>query len=592
MTTQTEKKHSMIQTLLWNYAFLFMLIELSDALTIAVDSVFVRELGPVALAAYGMNTPSFMLCSIFSGILAVGIRSYCSAAMSAGSSEKNKVIFSTGCVTGIVLAIIVTFGSLTFINPIVRLCGADGSDPALQTALRDVLQGWFWGIPGYFAFFILSPLVTLDGNKKCVTAASAVMLAENVVVDWLAVNVMENGMWGIGFSTGMSYVCGCLVLMTNFLRKRSAFRFSARAVDFSILPGMLRIGTPKLTRYGCKLLAPIIINNIIVSVGGSAAMAAFAMQSSIMALCGVPGNGVSESVNLFSEVYYSEKDKQSLFRMAVSALKLELLTCIPVSAVVMLFAASISGFYLEGDPLAYRYGIYALTGMSAAVLMNAVNITILGYLQGARKLLPTHLQTFSHRLLWQSLATLILSRTLGVIGVFFAIPVAELFVLMSYLCMAVFVTSRGGFLESFLLLPEGFSGREEDQFGFTVTSMEEAVNISDEIGEFCLAKGIDSRRAMFASLCAEELVTNVVDHGFKKDTKAHSCDIRVRVEDGDVVLRIRDDCRYFNLKDRYETIRAKEKDVSAHVGIRLVYKIAKDVRYVNLLDTNTLIIRV
>lgn len=586
------KKHSIIRSCLWNYAFLFMLIDLVDSLTVVIDSAFTKTLGPAALAAQGMSNPSFVLCNIFVSMLAVGICSKCSMAMSVGNSEQTCAYFSTGCFTAVVLACIVTFGSVVFLDPFVRLCGADGSDPVLQKALRDMLRGWYWGIPGYFGFIFFSQLVALDGNKRCVVVTSVVMLVSNAVMDLLAITVMKNGIWGIGFSTGISYIFGCLIMLTNFLRRRSAFRFSARAVKLSLLPGALRLGTPKLTQYGCKFLAPLIINNIIIAVGGSAAMAAFSMQRSLMTLCAVPGYGISHSVSLFTAAYYSDKDGQSLKEIADGALQLVLLTCVPISAIVLLFAVPIARFYLPTDPVACQYGVTALICMPMAILLNAVNLVILSYLHGSRKLLLDHLQTISHRLLWSVALNLLLSRSMGVNGLFLAVPMAELFVLLTYLCGAVLFSRRGSVMETILLLPESFHVLRETQFRFTVTNLEEAVNISDSIDSFCREQGIDSRRSMFAALCVEELVTNVVKHGFRKDIWHHSCDVCVRVEDGDVVLRFRDDCRYFNLKERYEAIRTREEDISANVGIRLVYQIAKDIRYVNLLDTNTLIIRV
>ncbi len=571
---------------------MFMMIDVVNSLTIVIDSAFTKTLGPIALAAQGMSNPSLVLCNIFASMLAVGICSKCSMAMSAGDSEKTCIYLSTGSSPAVVLAGIVTLGSILFLEPFIRLCGADGSDPVLQKALRDMLRGWYWGIPGYFGYIFFSQLVALDGNKRCVVITSIVMLAANGFMDLLAITVMKNGIWGIGFSTGVSYICGCLVMLTNFLRKHSAFRFSARAVKLSFLFGALKIGSPKLTQYGCKFLAPLIINNLIIAVGGSAAMAAFSMQRSLMALCAVPGYGISHSVSLFTAAYYSDKDEQTLMEISNAALKLELLTCIPISVFVLLFAAPISRFYLPTDPIACQYGVTALVCTSMAILPNAVNLTIMSYLHGARKLLLDHLQTISHRLIWNVTMTFLLSLSAGINGLFFAIPIAELFVLLSYLCGAVLFSRRDSLMATFLLLPESFRVYRENQFNCTVTNLEEAVNISDGLDSFCRERGIDSRRSMFAALCAEELVANVVRHGFRKDTKPHSCDICVRVENGDVVLHIRDDCRYFNLKERYESIRTMEEDISANVGIRLIYKIAKDIRYVNLLDTNTLIIRV
>ena len=82
---------------------------------------------------------------------------------------------------------------------------------------------------------------------------------------------------------------------------------------------------------------------------------------------------------------------------------------------------------------------------------------------------------------------------------------------------------------------------------------------------------------------------NVVQHGFKEDTKGHSADLRVIHKDDELILRIRGNCKSFNPS---EYVRMMESDESGrNVGIRLVYGIARDVRYQNLLGMNMLTIR-
>ena len=41
-----------------------------------------------------------------------------------------------------------------------------------------------------------------------------------------------------------------------------------------------------------------------------------------------------------------------------------------------------------------------------------------------------------------------------------------------------------------------------------------------------------------AGLAAEEMVVNVIDHGFSKDKKDHSVDVRVVCKNDEVILRI------------------------------------------------------
>ena len=105
-----------------------------------------------------------------------------------------------------------------------------------------------------------------------------------------------------------------------------------------------------------------------------------------------------------------------------------------------------------------------------------------------------------------------------------------------------------------------------------------------------LSRGIDRRRAFFSGLCLEEMAGNVVLHGFTKDRRPHSLDIRVSHKGDDVILRLRDDCVAFNPLERARIM--DTDDGMKNVGIRLAHKIAKDFRYQNLLGLNVLLMRI
>ena len=111
-----------------------------------------------------------------------------------------------------------------------------------------------------------------------------------------------------------------------------------------------------------------------------------------------------------------------------------------------------------------------------------------------------------------------------------------------------------------------------------------------EAADFCRERGIDGRRAYFAGLSLEEMAANVVGHGFTKDSKPHSVDIRVVHKGDDVILRIKDDCIPFDPAERKEIMDPKDRMKGA--GIRLVYKVAKDIQYQNILGLNVLTIRI
>ena len=88
----------------------------------------------------------------------------------------------------------------------------------------------------------------------------------------------------------------------------------------------------------------------------------------------------------------------------------------------------------------------------------------------------------------------------------------------------------------------------------------------------------------------EEMATNIVQHGFAKDRKKHSADVRVVHKDGDVILRIKDDCVPFDPSDRQRMADAEDK--TKNIGIRMVFRMASEVRYQNILGLNVLTVRI
>ena len=141
-----------------------------------------------------------------------------------------------------------------------------------------------------------------------------------------------------------------------------------------------------------------------------------------------------------------------------------------------------------------------------------------------------------------------------------------------------------------MVIPESFGTPPERRMDLSIRSMEEVVSIAEQVQRFCLAQGIDARRAFLSGLAMEEMAGNIVDHGFRKDQKAHSVDVRVVRKDDDVILRLRDDCVPFDPGERQQI--AEGEDITKNVGIRMVFRIAREVQYQNIIGCNVLTIRI
>ena len=96
---------------------------------------------------------------------------------------------------------------------------------------------------------------------------------------------------------------------------------------------------------------------------------------------------------------------------------------------------------------------------------------------------------------------------------------------------------------------------------------------------------------MILSLCIEEMGRNIIQYGFS-DGKQHYIYLRILAKAGEVILRIRDDCKPFNPLERYRMTIQDENDPAKNIGIRLVMNLSSEVEYLSTFGTNNLIIRI
>jgi anti-sigma regulatory factor (Ser/Thr protein kinase) len=142
-----------------------------------------------------------------------------------------------------------------------------------------------------------------------------------------------------------------------------------------------------------------------------------------------------------------------------------------------------------------------------------------------------------------------------------------------------------------MAIPDDFGPSEQDRIDITVREMGDVEEVSVQVIDFCRMRGIDRRRAFFAGLALEEMAGNIVEHGYQMDSRPkHSIDIRVIHREEDVILRMRDDCRPFDPSKRELLLEPEDK--AHNIGIRMIYRIAKEVEYKNLLGCNALTVKI
>ena len=130
---------------------------------------------------------------------------------------------------------------------------------------------------------------------------------------------------------------------------------------------------------------------------------------------------------------------------------------------------------------------------------------------------------------------------------------------------------------------------EEDRLDMSASSLDEVMAFRNEVIDFCERHGCDRKKQFALALCTEELGVNTVEHGFREG-KENCIDMRLIKQNDEYLLRMRDNCARFDPSKQYELL--SDDDRTSHIGIRLVYGMARKIEYVSHLDLNNLTIRV
>ena len=590
MARQVSSDHKLLTGLFFRLLPYQVLLIVINAVNGIVDSLYASNvLGTDAMSAIGLFGPlnHFLYAA---SITFVSGSQILYGRYLAQKRENIHGLFSVTIVTSVCLSLL-TSGllGLGVASGTTRVLCSE--EPVLQL-LNQYILGQAIGIPALILGQQLFAFLSLENQTKRTMAASIVCFVVNAVLNHLFVVVFNMGIFGLGLSSSIASWAFLAILAVWYLAGKSEWKFSLKSCRWRDAPQIAKLGYPGALSRFVETFRCLIVNFLVLQYVGSVGVSAFAASNSLLAVIwAVPFGMVAVSRMLFS-ISIGEEDRRSLIDAMKIAMTRGMLLMLGIVALLILLAEPLTQlFYRDPNEEVYRMTVMGFRIMPLCMPLSMWSLHYACYAQTAEK----------------RAMSIVLPVVDGMLGVvvcsFFMIPWLKLNglyisnVMNGFICAAVILVGawislkrRPRSLEDLMAIPESFGAAEGERLDLTIRSMDEAVTVSRQIIDFCDSRGIDRRRSYFAGLCMEEMAANVITNGFPRGDQKHSVDIRVVHKDDSVILRIRDNCGAFNAADYARLMEPDE--TGKNVGIRLVYGIAGDVSYQNLLGMNVLTIRV
>lgn len=579
---------------LFQRSMLTMIVaELAGAISAVIDGIIIgRFLGQTGLAAFGVATPYFSISNIISGVLVVGSTAMCTRAVGKGDTGETSRVFSLTLTLGIVLSVLYGLLGSAFSGGVASLFGAKASAASLHTATADYLRGVFIGAPGFILFAVLTPILQLDGDAVRPKLAGLAGAAVDIVGDLLVVFIFKGGMFGIGLASAISHYTELVIVLSHFLKKSALFRFSLRDVRFGQTFALIRDGVPRAASMLCRSLLPVLMNTLVLKLALDAGVTAMSTQNTTTYTVGAFGWGIGGAMLIVGGMMVGEQDVTGLKTTVETALKDILIGVSGLAVLVFATAPLITSLFIPEAGEAHTMALSAIRCYAAALPFLAFNVMGANYFQATGRTLASTLANIGIEVACVALLAYVLSAFLGVFGVWLAYPCGQALLSLVLVLIAVCKRDKGrAGLARYMLIPTDLGVPASDCIERSVRSMDEVIALSQEVCSFCAAHGIGAKETNRLSLCIEEMAGNVIEHGFS-DGEPHHLDVRVVLKDGDIVLRLRDDCRKFDLKEKAADWSLDPEHPEENIGIRMVMRVAKDIAYTNTMNTNNLIVTI
>ena len=559
---------------------------LTVTLCLLIDSIMVgRFLGVKALSAYQLANPILLVVAAAASMLSAGVQVACGRSLGKGSREETDAGYSSALVFGLGIAVVLTLLVLVFRSAIATAIGA-GKEGTLFDDTRNYLAGFVIGAPGTMGALILVPFLQIAGQSGLLIAAVLAMTVMDVALDLLNVLVVHWGMFGMGLASSLSYYCALIIGGWYFISKKCVFRFSWQLVRPSKIVELLKSGIPTVVGLTSSVVLVLLLNHMLLSTGGSGAVAAFSAVTNIGNAANCITTGISGVSLTLCGVFYSEEDKTALKELMQLLARHAIILCIVAGSFLILAAPVLVRLFIA-EPGAIQemavLGIRLFTGgMIPCCIVGSLRY---GY-QAMDKVFLTEVLSVAENAAFPALAAFVMSRFLGTTGVWFYFALGEL---LSLIALGIFIRLRTRSIPwrdgAYLLLQQTFGVPKDQLMEVNIGTVEDAVRVSKDAEVFCRSRGQSTRLSRHIALCIEEMAANIVEHGFSKDTKEHHLSVRVLHKKDYWVLRFRDDCRAF---DPVHYIPKEEKDA---LGIRLTLAMAEDAQYTYSMNLNNLMLK-
>ncbi len=390
---------------------------------ILADTIIIgKGIGIDAMAALNIVLPLF---NVFFGnglLFGVGGSVLMSIARGRGDVKAGECYFTVAAVLNLITCIFYTTLLWVFMEPIVKFLGAT------KTTMPYVLDYAPYVIAGLsvFAFStFLQTFVRNDGAPKLAMIAVVTGGVSNVFLDILFVYPLDMGMAGAAIASVIGSGITVLILLFHFASKSNGLHFSLEKYSFSYITNIFANGFTSFLVEITSGLVIFVFNMKVLETAGDIGVSMYSVicNTAIIVICLC--NGINQAAQPIISTNHGAGLVERILTIRSLGLKTAFAIC-SIPAILGLIVPNLFTYiFMNPNEEILAMSPIAIRTYFVGFFITGVNMFIVGYFQSVVKPGISLLLCLLRGCVLSILFVMILAPTLGIVGIWAAVPLAE-----------------------------------------------------------------------------------------------------------------------------------------------------------------------
>lgn len=246
---------------------------LASSLYYTLDGVFVGQfIGAMAFAAINLAMPFVIINFSLADLIGVGASVPISIALGRGDKKEANNIFTCACLLIHTLGILIGATLFAAAPLLIRFLGADGEFAAMAV---EYLRVYALCSPLTTAMFAMDNFLRISGFIRGSLALNILMSVLCAGFELFFLGVMGWGVWAAALAGSLGMGVCVLIAYIPFLRGKSVLRFTRPRFSWKLLLRITSCGTPNFLNNVSARITEILMNAILVRLGGAMAVSVY-----------------------------------------------------------------------------------------------------------------------------------------------------------------------------------------------------------------------------------------------------------------------------------------------------------------------------